>query len=114
MSNSWNGAPAALDNEPVVTVVMLDIKGKGVLFAPFLGAMLVPNSKRYGDGRLRETLAARQDGASADGYGRDDHHAVPAALVLPEVPAEPAPEPTEKPAEAPSRPPGTPATGSDA
>jgi hypothetical protein len=46
----WRG----LDDEPCVTIaVMLDPPlSWSVLFAPFFGAMLTPNSERYGDGWL--------------------------------------------------------------
>ena len=96
--NSLDGVSAALDREPVVTiVVMLDPLGV-VLFAAFLGALLGPRSDRYGRWWLRGP-----DGQNAADNG--DRGASSPDLSA-EPPPELRPEPSEEPAEPPSRRPG--------
>ena len=60
------GKPRHLRGEPVAMIVVVPaILGTPYIFAPFLGALLVPNSERYGDDDLNRAVRLMRERESA-------------------------------------------------
>ena len=60
------GKPRYLRGEPVAMIVVVpSILGIPYLFAPFLGALLTPNSERYGDDDFNHAMRLTRERESA-------------------------------------------------